>query len=1249
MLAKMSKSLGRKSRTGIPTHDAPEPAEGMATTAVLAPERSTIDGGLWTTQKYGELKEGDPRLAPSYVTGRVELRQLRGLYKLSFFDVAVRHRRKVEEDSSSEDEDVQAAFAAGKAREKKKFHLNLRVYLSKKNTKKRMADIEETGFHLKHDIGESSYVCVDQKTLGDFELSLKDVKDPMDYKGIVIGKGAMEYPVSDEPVVFAFVRFIDDRPALPSTETALGLVANQDIMDRMAAAKSTSQKGLKSIKFYSRNARRAWEDLGKVEEAQMNYTEFKRALDLLEITVLEPRALRLFSNCDLDKSGEVGITEFEFALMMNDAAKDYGMNALNAFYMFDIDQSGNIGMIEFKQCLKALNAYPKGKAKDGRTEEEDADHQAEEIFRKNDKDKSGEMSFDEFKKVWVKCVDSAYELTKRGDKNVMPVGKVMGRVARKVNEARLLDLIQGEEKQEMDDMNSVYERVNQIRIKKRNRQDERRREKEAAKSKQGLSSAKDTALRNKERRKQLQLEQKERAKRRNEEKLMKNKLAQEQAASKQRTMMQMKVDRVKKEKERLTAIRELGLDRLDESYKGYREVPKELYDGKDAQEKLSDLVIFTMSNNKLDQLPEMGMLYWLTSLRWFDLSQNRLLSLPKEMENLGKLQMLVLENNSLRQLPPQVEHLTSLQSLNLAHNNLTTLPPEFGALVLLEDLYLHSNLLLTLPDSFGSLMALRRLDMRGNKLKALPEEFSELYCLTELNACANNLKFLPEQMGELCKLENLNLAKNHITALPDSVSMLGALKKLRLDENDLRVLGDYVSGWTALVDLDVGHNDIKFISPQVGELCALKKMCLRSNRVSSLPPEVGLVTELESFDLAYNELTALPVELGALSFLSALNLSHNHISGRVPDQLGLLRSLTALDLSHNTIDELPDAISGLEEILELNVGFNYLAAMPEGLKYCTRLERLNVASNHISRMPSHLGGCKSLRELDLSSNMIEYLPEDMRGLKKISRIFITKNRIRALPLDMANIFDSVQEINMDRNPLTDLPPKWNERFSLREQYLRPSGYSEEQASEWVHYQKYFYEHAMVEWAETGAFHFSGRSSLANFSRAVRMRCGASWIPELEPLLKAFYFRAKETGAPPTYHLLTDDEIDERARLAAVAEAKRDDMVAFVREAHGAEVERVENLYHADLDKRTRRAEVLIEMRSQRMKIKNDISAATLQAEVARRMQLQDQRAARITQQRKRADALEMGRMTGHLKSTIGDAPDGLYFPPSYPI
>ena len=74
-----------------------------------------------------------------------------------------------------------------------------------------------------------------------------------------------------------------------------------------------------------------------------------------------------------------------------------------------------------------------------------------------------------------------------------------------------------------------------------------------------------------------------------------------------------------------------------------------------------------------------------------------------------------------------------------------------------------------------------------------------------------------------------------------------------------------------------------------------------------------------------------------------------------------------------------------------------------------------------------------------------------------------------------------------------------------------------------------------------------------------------------------------------------------------------------------------------------------QMRAHRVKLKHEVSAATLQAEVDRRMQLQDQRAARLIQQRKRADSLELGRMTGHLKRTLGDAPDGLYFPPAHPL
>lgn len=68
-------------------------------------------------------------------------------------------------------------------------------------------------------------------------------------------------------------------------------------------------------------ARKAWEELEIVEEQQIHFEDFKRALDLLDITMLEPRAMRLFEAADLDSAGRIGITEFQVALMMNDGMK----------------------------------------------------------------------------------------------------------------------------------------------------------------------------------------------------------------------------------------------------------------------------------------------------------------------------------------------------------------------------------------------------------------------------------------------------------------------------------------------------------------------------------------------------------------------------------------------------------------------------------------------------------------------------------------------------------------------------------------------------------------------------------------------------------------------------------------------------------------------------------------------------------------------------------------------------------------
>jgi hypothetical protein len=90
------------------------------------------------------------------------------------------------------------------------------------------------------------------------------------------------------------VRFIDDRPEMPTTEHALGLLENQDLMEKMITKQKGKTSKYKPMQSYTRTARRAWEELELVEEQQIGFEEFKRALDLLDMTLLEPRAMRLF-------------------------------------------------------------------------------------------------------------------------------------------------------------------------------------------------------------------------------------------------------------------------------------------------------------------------------------------------------------------------------------------------------------------------------------------------------------------------------------------------------------------------------------------------------------------------------------------------------------------------------------------------------------------------------------------------------------------------------------------------------------------------------------------------------------------------------------------------------------------------------------------------------------------------------------------------------------------------------------------
>ena len=167
------------------------------------------------------------------------------------------------------------------------------------------------------------------------------------------------------------------------------------------------------------------------------------------------------------------------------------------------------------------------------------------------------------------------------------------------------------------------------------------------------------------------------------------------------------------------------------------------------------------------------------------------------LKNLNSLKFLDLNNNQLTTIPESIGNLKSLHTLNLHENQLTTLPESIGNLISLRSINISKNKLTTLPKSIGNLKSLQLLNLRNNELTILPERVGNLSSLQELYLSGNNLTTLPESIGNLKTLENLFLHDNKLTTLPGSMWQLEKLKTLELDGNSWK------GEWKEIVKRDV--------------------------------------------------------------------------------------------------------------------------------------------------------------------------------------------------------------------------------------------------------------------------------------------------------------------------------------------------------------------------------------------------------------------------------------------------------------
>ncbi|XP_061358896.1 plant intracellular Ras-group-related LRR protein 7 isoform X1 [Gastrolobium bilobum] len=163
------------------------------------------------------------------------------------------------------------------------------------------------------------------------------------------------------------------------------------------------------------------------------------------------------------------------------------------------------------------------------------------------------------------------------------------------------------------------------------------------------------------------------------------------------------------------------------------------------------------------------------SVRTLDLTHNRIVDIPVEINKLINMQRLVLADNLIERLPVNLGKLQSLKLMNLDGNRITSLPDELGQLVRLERLSISGNLLTSLPATIGSLrnsmihclvMQLLLLNVSNNKLQSLPESVGSCFSLEELQANDNLIEDLPSSVCNLSHLKSLCLDNNNVKQIP---------------------------------------------------------------------------------------------------------------------------------------------------------------------------------------------------------------------------------------------------------------------------------------------------------------------------------------------------------------------------------------------------------------------------------------------------------------------------------------------------
>ncbi len=351
---------------------------------------------------------------------------------------------------------------------------------------------------------------------------------------------------------------------------------------------------------------------------------------------------------------------------------------------------------------------------------------------------------------------------------------------------------------------------------------------------------------------------------------------------------------------------------------------------------------------------------------------NGLKSLPAEMGNLKKLEIIYIANGELESLPEEMADLniTDIEIYNCP--KMTEFPMVITRMPSLVSLNLSNNRQWSAAEIYKGLDGLARgnsnekiqiLYARQNSLEELPESFSNMKKIGLLDLAYNNIKKM-YPLGKDVAPVQLYLDANKLTEIPtDADGIFCGFDDTETVSIKNNQLTEFPNIFTSKTQYVMGSVDLSF------------------NQITGFPSDFRGIN-VETLTLASNPITKFPKELAAtdsqVSYIILRGCQVNEIA--VGSFNGKYSNyLVSFDLSYNKLKDLPKDFTAdkLPYLYGLDVSYNSFAEFPweplncSGLTiYSLRCQRNEKGERSLREWPTGVYQHTGLRALLLGSNDI---------------------------------------------------------------------------------------------------------------------------------------------------------------------------------------------------------------------------------------------------------------------------------------